>query len=121
MTAYSVCLIKHNLPTGCVGVPCSQCTLEYHGFVDMSAGAGPTHVGLVQYTIPQQDSVSCVALQARGCGRVTASLIPRFIPTCSQQLLSGLGQLAQQEGLLVHSHISESRSAACAAAHLLSS
>lgn len=38
------------------------------------------------------------------------SVIPRFIPTCSQHLLEGLGQLAQQEGLVVHSHISESRS-----------
>jgi cytosine/adenosine deaminase-related metal-dependent hydrolase len=70
----------------------------------------------VQHTILPHNSVSCAALQARGCGRVTASLIPRFIPTCSQRLLSVLGQLAQQEGLLVHSHISESRSAASAAA-----
>ena len=52
----------------------------------------------------------CVpVLQSLGCGRLQASVVPRFIPTCSQELLDGLGSLAQAEGLVVHSHISESR------------
>lgn len=49
------------------------------------------------------------APQGLDCERVVPSVVPRFIPTCSQELLSGLGDLAQAEGLVVHSHISESR------------
>ena len=34
---------------------------------------------------------------------------PRFVPTCSEALLSGLGALARAHGVHVQSHISESR------------
>ena len=34
-------------------------------------------------------------------------LTPRFVPTCSAQLLEGLGKLAQETGLPVQSHLSE--------------
>lgn len=73
--------------TLCVGVPSCSC-------VCLLCGCAP------------------FCLQACGCERVVASVIPRFIPTCSQALLEGLGDLAQQEelNLVVHSHISESRS-----------
>eukprot|EP00878_Enallax_costatus_P005576 GHUV01005849.1.p1 GENE.GHUV01005849.1~~GHUV01005849.1.p1 ORF type:complete len:308 (+),score=28.16 GHUV01005849.1:266-1189(+) len=43
------------------------------------------------------------------CSRLSAAVVPRFIPTCSQELLSGLGQLAAEMDLHIHSHISESR------------
>jgi len=50
-------------------------------------------------------------VQSKGCDRVLAAVVPRFIPTCSQQLLEGLGALAQEQGgLHIHTHISESRS-----------
>lgn len=83
-----------------------------------------THVRCLPKGAPHSVFVSPAALmclrcwcapfcvQACGCERVVASVIPRFIPTCSQALLEGLGALAQQAelNLVVHSHISESRS-----------
>lgn len=38
---------------------------------------------------------------------VKPAITPRFIPTCSSQLLEGLGKLAQKYDLHIHSHISE--------------
>ena len=38
---------------------------------------------------------------------VKPAITPRFIPTCSTSVLEGLGQLAQEFDLPVHSHISE--------------
>lgn len=34
---------------------------------------------------------------------------PRFVPTCSDELLEGLGALAQSEDLRIQSHLAESR------------
>eukprot|EP00947_MAST-08B_sp_MAST-8B-sp1_P000811 g811.t1 len=39
---------------------------------------------------------------------VQAAITPRFIPTCSEELLAGLGRIAAETGCLVQSHISES-------------
>ena len=36
-------------------------------------------------------------------------LTPRFVPTCSDQLLSGLGELSQSHNLRVQSHLAEAR------------
>ncbi|KAH8114374.1 hypothetical protein DFH11DRAFT_1766669 [Phellopilus nigrolimitatus] len=36
-------------------------------------------------------------------------LTPRFVPTCSDELLSGLGKLSVQEGVRVQSHLAEAR------------
>uniref|UniRef100_A0A383W514 Amidohydrolase-related domain-containing protein n=1 Tax=Tetradesmus obliquus TaxID=3088 RepID=A0A383W514_TETOB len=47
-------------------------------------------------------------IKSLNCSRLLPAVIPRFIPTCSQQLLEGLGQMAAQHGLHIHSHISES-------------
>ncbi len=35
-------------------------------------------------------------------------LTPRFVPTCSDELLDGLGKLAKDEGVMVQSHMCES-------------
>lgn len=35
-------------------------------------------------------------------------LTPRFVPTCSDELLTGLGRLSEERGLLVQSHMAES-------------
>ncbi|KZT23473.1 Metallo-dependent hydrolase [Neolentinus lepideus HHB14362 ss-1] len=32
---------------------------------------------------------------------------PRFVPTCTNELLAGLGQLAQEENVMIQSHIAE--------------
>lgn len=34
-------------------------------------------------------------------------LTPRFVPTCSDELLRGLGELSAREGLKVQSHLAE--------------
>ena len=36
-------------------------------------------------------------------------LTPRFVPTCSDALLQGLGDLAEQTGTRVQSHLAEAR------------
>lgn len=38
---------------------------------------------------------------------VKPAITPRFIPTCSTELLEGLGQLAKKYGVPIHSHLSE--------------
>ena len=40
-------------------------------------------------------------------------LTPRFIPSCSDELVRGLGELAKEEGLRIQSHLSENK-AECA-------
>jgi cytosine/adenosine deaminase-related metal-dependent hydrolase len=42
-------------------------------------------------------------------GRVRAAFAPRFAVSCSQTLLEAVGVLSAEEGLLVHTHASESR------------
>lgn len=41
-------------------------------------------------------------IQQLQCSRITPAVIPRFIPTCSMELLVGLGELAAQQGLHIH-------------------
>lgn len=38
---------------------------------------------------------------------VKPAITPRFIPTCSSEVLEGLGKLAAEYGLPIHSHLSE--------------
>eukprot|EP00879_Flechtneria_rotunda_P017315 GHRR01018139.1.p1 GENE.GHRR01018139.1~~GHRR01018139.1.p1 ORF type:complete len:422 (+),score=129.73 GHRR01018139.1:489-1754(+) len=48
-------------------------------------------------------------IQGLQCSRLMPAVVPRFIPTCSAELLRGLAALAQEHDLHVHSHIAESR------------
>jgi len=41
--------------------------------------------------------------------RIMPSIIPRFSPTCSQDLLERLGDLSKRRNVRVHSHLSESK------------
>jgi len=41
-------------------------------------------------------------------GRVQPVVMPRFIPSCTDEALQGLGDLAQQTACRVHTHVSES-------------
>ena len=47
-------------------------------------------------------------LAAAGSSLVQPIITPRFIPACTDELLAGLGTLAQQTGTLVQTHCSES-------------
>lgn len=51
------------------------------------------------------------AVKARGSTLVTPSVVPRFAPSCSSQLLEALGTLSSSEDppLPVHTHLSENR------------
>lgn len=47
-------------------------------------------------------------LAGAGKGRVLPAITPRFIPSCTDELLTGLGELAAQHGCHVQTHCSES-------------
>lgn len=47
-------------------------------------------------------------LSGAGDGRVLPAITPRFIPSCTDELLSGLGELAAKHGCHVQTHCSES-------------
>jgi guanine deaminase len=36
-------------------------------------------------------------------------ITPRFVPTCSETLLQGLGKLAKDRGVMIQSHLAEAR------------
>jgi guanine deaminase len=46
-------------------------------------------------------------IEAMACPTVHAVLTPRFVPTCSSELMHGLGALARDRRVFVQSHISE--------------
>ena len=50
----------------------------------------------------------CRALPLPGRALIEPVITPRFIPTCSAELLSGLGAIAARHGLWIQSHASES-------------
>ena len=81
------------------------------------AGLG-AYVGLVAMDRNAPDGLRNTALQAfaettnldRYLGRdglVRAIVTPRFIPSCSEEMLTALGRLADESGLPVQSHLSE--------------
>ena len=44
----------------------------------------------------------------KNCGRVHPVITPRFIPTCSEELLCGLASIALEHKVMIQSHLSES-------------
>ena len=75
----------------------------YVGKVDMDRDCGPV----------QEDTVQSVGETLRwldGCQAfqlVKPIITPRFVPSCTNELLAGLGTLAKGRGLPVQSHLSE--------------
>ena len=49
-------------------------------------------------------------LDEHGNGLVRTIITPRFVPSCSDKMLTALGEYAQETGLPVQSHLSENRS-----------
>ena len=49
-----------------------------------------------------------VASFGEAVGRVRPILTPRFVPACTEALMRGLGRMAEERGLPVQSHLSES-------------
>lgn len=51
---------------------------------------------------------SILEIQELGSSLVQPMITPRFIPACSDELLQGLGSMAEETGVLVQTHCSES-------------
>ncbi len=56
----------------------------------------------------EASGASIASIRALGVSTVAPILTPRFIPACSDELLEGLGELAEATGALVQTHASES-------------
>lgn len=78
----------------------------YVGKVNMDRNGAP---GLLQETT--EESVRETVRWLDGCRfqRVRPILTPRFTPSCTDELMERLGQIAAERGLYVQSHLSESR------------
>ena len=55
-----------------------------------------------------RDSIEAIRALPGNRGLVEPIITPRFIPACTDELLAGLGQLADDTGVLVQTHCSES-------------
>lgn len=56
------------------------------------------------------DSCRAITLHLPDYERLVEPVItPRFVPTCSDELLRGLGKLVRSTGVRIQSHISEAR------------
>lgn len=66
--------------------------------------------GLVESTKESLEASEalCVKWHGRG-GRLKYAFTPRFAPTCSIELLKGVGSLTRQSGAYLQSHIAETR------------
>lgn len=69
------------------------------------------------------EGVEGAAHQSNTCRDLKSTLVepvitPRFVPTCTPELLQGLGQIAAETGAPVQSHISESLDEVAFATHL---
>ncbi|MGM9538973.1 MAG: amidohydrolase family protein [Candidatus Onthomonas sp.] len=76
----------------------------YVGKVNMDRNGG---VNLQETT---EESEAETLRWLAGCGRfknIQPILTPRFTPSCTDELMAWLGELANERGLFVHSHLSE--------------
>lgn len=63
-----------------------------------------------EQTAPSIAETVQLAHRYGGPGRVRYAISPEFVPCCSDELMTALGQLARETGLPVHSHMSEGES-----------
>lgn len=63
--------------------------------------------GMTEDTLRSLSDTEELIQRFKGNDRVRPILTPRFIPTCSDDLLSGLGKLAKRYGTPVQSHLNE--------------
>ena len=77
----------------------------YVGKVNMDRNALP---GVLEESIEQSRAETLRWLEGCRFPHIKPILTPRFTPSCSDELMAWLGKLAQEKGLLVQSHLSES-------------
>ena len=71
------------------------------GYVASLAGSGESLLGIFLAT-------ACAAAVAAYSVLVRPIITPRFAPACTDEMLAGLGRLAEETGTLVQTHCSES-------------
>jgi guanine deaminase len=82
----------------------------YVGLVGMDRNGPDNLSNDTDYLIKGMDML-CTHLEKHGNnGLVKPIITPRFVPSCSPQMLAALGQYAAKTGLPVQSHLSENRS-----------
>ena len=77
----------------------------YVGKVNMDRNGGP------DYQETTEESLQETERWLDGChfSHIKPILTPRFTPSCSDELMAGLGKLARERNLLVQSHLSENQ------------
>ncbi|KAI8588228.1 hypothetical protein BDZ88DRAFT_422421 [Geranomyces variabilis] len=78
------------------------------GKVCMDRNAPPEYVETTAESLSRTEEFF-TAVAALQTDLIEAVVTPRFIPTCTPELLRGLGELAERHGARVQSHLSESR------------
>lgn len=79
----------------------------YVGKVNMDRNSAP---GLLQETTEESKRETLRWLEACGdFSHIKPMLTPRFIPSCTDELMAFLGDLARERGLPAQSHLSENR------------
>lgn len=85
------------------------------GKLSMDISSRPTYVEpSADASLEQAERFICrcreIAVGTKDSERLIHPVItPRFVPTCSDELLHGLGKLAQAEGVHIQSHLAEAR------------
>jgi cytosine/adenosine deaminase-related metal-dependent hydrolase len=80
----------------------------FSGKAMMDSGRG-VPADLKEETARSLDTARRHLADWNGKGRLGVTLCPRFAPSCSADLLRGVGTLARESGAWIHTHIAETR------------
>ncbi|KJE91703.1 guanine deaminase [Capsaspora owczarzaki ATCC 30864] len=78
----------------------------YVGKVCMDRNSPSTYIEVTNESIRETEAFVQATL-ARNSELVTPIVTPRFVPTCSSQLMTGLGEVARRYNVPIQSHVSE--------------
>lgn len=81
--------------------------ISYVGRVNMDRDGGENLCEKDAETALKEDEKWLDDLKIRNLSRTKPILTPRFIPSCSDELMRGIGQLARKYHLRIQSHLSE--------------
>ena len=77
----------------------------YVGKVNMDRNSPPSLTESTEGSLA--DTTRFVVDLKSRAGRILPILTPRFVPSCTEALMQGLGRLAEEHGVFVQSHLSE--------------
>ena len=87
----------------------------YTGKINMDMNSPEYYV---EDTVKSIEDTERFIVEHQGDAKVKPIIIPRFAPTCSDELLKGLGKLAAKYDVGVHTHLVESKAEAAWSAEL---